>query len=119
MSNYHGCRTTAVTPAPPGLFNVFAVCLDHEHEHGMSYRTEPCLAILLQEVQLHGQLHGTQVVFASRARNESGLLQSVYNDMSYVGTLTEAEIEAGEADRLVAQQAEFDALAETDSDLAP
>jgi hypothetical protein len=118
VSNYHGVRTIAVMPAPPGLHNIFAVCLDCEHQHGGAFRTEPVLAILLQEIQLHGELHGTQVVFASRDRNASGVLRNVYDDMSYVGTLTEAEIEAGEADRLVAQQAELDALAGPDSDLA-
>jgi hypothetical protein len=118
MSGYHGCRTIAVTMAPPGFFNVFVECPDRELRHGRSFRIEPAPAILVQEIYLDGQLHGTQVVFATRDRNASGVLCGVYNDMSCVGTLTQSEIDAGEADRLVARQAEFDAMADPDSDLA-
>jgi hypothetical protein len=118
MSNYEAATTIAVSPAPPGLFNVFAVCPDFEIQHGRAFRVEPVVAILLQEVQLAGQ-RVTQVVFAGRDRNASGLLRSVFDDMAYVATLSQDEIDRGEADRLVAQIAELDALADPESDLAP
>jgi hypothetical protein len=108
-NNYDAVTTIAIMPAPPGLYNVFAVCLDCEHEHGKPYRTEPCVAIVLQEAEMHGQ-RITHVVFAARDGGAPGLLRSVFDDMSYVGTLTEAEVEAGKADWLVAQRAELDAL---------
>jgi hypothetical protein len=108
MKNYDACTTIAVTPVT-GLYNIYSVCLDCEHEHGCSYRTEPCVAILLQEAEMHGQ-RITHAVFAARDHRAPGLLCSVFDDMSYCGTLTEAEIEAGKADWLVTQRAELDAL---------
>jgi hypothetical protein len=109
MNNYDACTTIAITPAPPGLFNVFAICPDCELHHGKSYRVGLCPAILLQEAEMHGQ-RITHVVFAARSYGAPGLLRSVFDDPSYVGTLTREEIDAGEADRLVAQHAELRAL---------
>jgi hypothetical protein len=115
--NYDAPVTIAVTPAPAGLFNIFAVCADYELQSGRSYRMEPVVAILLLEDASHGQ-RITHVCFATRDRHAAGMLRSVFDYFDYVGTLTQAEIDAGEADRLVAQQAELDAMADPDSDLA-
>jgi hypothetical protein len=110
MNNYDACTTVAVTPVT-GLYNIYAVCLDCEHEHGVSYRAESCPAILLQEAEMHGQ-RITHTVFAARDHRAPGLLHSVFNEPTYCGTLTREEIEAGEADQLVAQRAELDAMAD-------
>jgi hypothetical protein len=116
MNNYDACTTVAVTPVT-GLFNVYSVCLDCEHEHGKAFRAEPCPAILLQEASMHGQ-RITHAVFAARDHRAPGLLCSVFDDMSYCGTLTEAEISAGDADRLVAQHAEIRALEDLEAESA-
>jgi hypothetical protein len=58
MNNYNACTTIAVTPAPPGLYNVFARCPDCE----------------------------------------------------VVATLTQSELDDGEADRLVTERAEMATL---------
>jgi hypothetical protein len=110
MNNYDAVTTVAVTPVT-GFYNIHSVCLDCEHEHGCSYRVEACPAILLQEAEMHGQ-RITHAVFAARDHRAPGLLHSVFNDDTYCGTLTEAEIEAGKADWLVTQRAETAALEE-------
>jgi hypothetical protein len=116
MNNFDACTTIAVTPVT-GFYNIHSVCLDCEHEHGCSYRTEPCVAILLQEAEMHGQ-RITHAVFAARDHRAPGLLHSVFNDDTYCGTLTEAEISAGDADRLVAQHAELRALEDLEAESA-
>jgi hypothetical protein len=115
MNNYDACTTIAIMPAPPGLYNVFAIRPDCEIQHGKPYWVGPCVAILLQEAEMCGQ-RITHVVFAARDAVAPGLLRSVFSDPSYVATLTQSELDDGEADRLVAERAELDALEDLEED---
>jgi hypothetical protein len=119
MNNYNACTTIAVTPAPPGLYNVFSICPDCEVERGKPYWVSPCVALLLQEAEMCGQ-RITHVVFAGGDPNAPGLVRSVFDDPNYVATLTQSELDDGEADRLVAERAEMATLEDLeDSQLAP